>query len=172
MSEPGPGPQPPAASDDAEPVRSRPVGGPRPGGTKGRRGARYGAVQQTYSALLNPRPPQELVLAALASDHLRAADRSYLQSLIHGVAEQREALDGELMRAIDRDLSLLDAMEHAVLLVGTYELMHEPTLPAGVVINEAVELAKTFGATDGHRYVNGVLDKLARRLRSLEYAAG
>lgn len=144
----------------------------KPSATKGRRGSRYGAVQQVYSALMNPSPAQELILEALASDHLRAADRSYLQTLIHGVSEQREALDSELQQVVDRNLNQLDAMEHAVLLVGCYELVHEMTLPARVVINEAVELAKTFGATDGHRYVNGVLDKLARRIRAAEYGAG
>ncbi len=155
-----------ATSSDAKTARRK------PSATKGRRGSRYGAAQQIYSMLLNPRPVQELVLVALGSDHLRGADRSYLQTLIHGVDEQREELDKELASVVDRGLDQLDVMEHAVLLVGCYELIHELTLPAKVIINESVELAKTFGATDGHRYVNGVLDKLARRLRAAEYGAG
>lgn len=144
--------------------------GPPP--TKGRRGARYGAVQQVYSGLMNPGPVQERVLAALGSDHLRGADQGYLQTLLHGVADQQAALEAELATVLDRGLDQLDSMEHAVLLVGTYELLHEPSLAARVVINEAVELSKTFGATDGHRYVNGVLDRLARRLRPAEYGPG
>jgi len=149
-----------------------PKKGRRNSPTKGRRGARYGAVQQLYAALLNPRPAGELVLSALASEHLQRADRSYLQTLIHGVDEKRDALDAVLSEVVDRGLDQLDATEHAVLLVGIYELQHEMTLPARVIINEAIELAKTFGATDGHRYVNGVLDRLARRIRAAEYGAG
>lgn len=166
MTEAKPGNDKAAPSESAKTVRRK------PSATKGRRGSRYGAAQQVYSMLINPRPVQELVLVALGSDHLRGADHSYMQTLIHGVDEQREALDQELASVVDRGLDQLDAMEHAVMLVGCYELTHELTLPARVVINEAVELAKTFGATDGHRYVNGVLDKLARRLRASEYGAG
>ena len=88
------------------------------------------------------------------------------------MADQQAALEAELATVLDRGLDQLDSMEHAVLLVGTYELLHEPSLAARVVINEAVELSKTFGATDGHRYVNGVLDRLARRLRPAEYGPG
>ena len=156
----------------SEPVQEapRPKRGAPP--TRGRRGARYGALQQVYSTLINPSSAQEMTLAALASEHLRQADRSYLQTLIHGVVEQREALEAQLSPLCDRGLAQLDAMEHALLLLGAYELNHEANLPARAVINEAVELAKTFGATDGHRYINGVLDRLARELRPLEYGAG
>ena len=141
----------------------------RSGRTNGRRGARYGAVQQIYSSLVNPRAAQELVLSALAEEHLVNADKSYLQALIHGVSEQRENLDTQLQTALDRGLDQLDPMEHAILLVGLYELLHEPSLVARIVINEAIELTKTFGATEAHRYVNGVLDRLARSQRPDEY---
>lgn len=160
------------SNNDQPQETARPPSKRKPPATKGRRGSRYGAVQQVYSSLMNPSPAQEQILEALGSDHLKGADRSYLQTLIQGVSEQRDALDAELQSVVDRQLVQLDAMEHAVLLVGCYELIHELNLPARVVINEAVELAKTFGATDGHRYVNGVLDKLARRIRTLEYGAG
>lgn len=142
----------------------------RPNGpTRGRRGARYGAVQYLYSALMNSVQAQELVLTALADDHLRHADRSYLQTLIHGALEQQQPLEEDLDAQLDRPLVQLDSMERAILLVGGYELQHERTLPARVIINEAVELAKIFGATDGHKYVNGVLDRWARRVRADEY---
>jgi N utilization substance protein B len=127
-------------------------------------------VQYIYSALMNAVQIQDLVLAALADEHLRHADRSYLQTLIHGALEQQLPLEADLDAQLDRPLVQLDSMERAILLVGGYELLHERTLPARVVINEAVELAKIFGATDGHKYVNGVLDRWARRVRADEYA--
>ena len=98
----------------SEPVQEapRPKRGAPP--TRGRRGARYGALQQVYSTLINPSSAQEMTLAALASEHLRQADRSYLQTLIHGVVEQREALEAQLSPLCDRGLAQLDAMEHAL----------------------------------------------------------
>jgi N utilization substance protein B len=72
---------------------------------------------------------------------------------------------------LDRDLAELSPVEFAVLLLGAYELSHHPEIPYRVVINEAVELAKTFGGTDGHKFVNGVLDKLAVQVRAVELAA-
>ena len=73
--------------------------------------------------------------------------------------------------ALDRPVAELSPVEHAVLLVAAFELLHHPEIPYRVVINEAVELAKTFGGTDGYKYVNGVLDRVALRLRAVEAAA-
>ena len=95
-------------------------------------------------------------------------DRAHFDALLHGGIEQAAALDAVLVRHIDRKTSLLSPVEHAVLMIGVYELMNCVEIPYRVAINEAVELAKGFGGTDGHKYVNGVLDKCAAELRPNE----
>ncbi|MBA4176186.1 MAG: transcription antitermination factor NusB [Leptothrix sp. (in: Bacteria)] len=95
-------------------------------------------------------------------------DRAHFDALLHGGIEQAAALDAVLVRHIDRKTSLLSPVEHAVLMIGVYELMNCLEIPYRVAINEAVELAKGFGGTDGHKYVNGVLDKCAADLRPNE----
>jgi N utilization substance protein B len=82
-----------------------------------------------------------------------------------------DALEATLEPLLDRKLSELDPIERTLLRMGTFELAHRPDVPYKVVINEAVSLAKKFGATDGHKYINGVLDKVARELRKVEIAA-
>jgi N utilization substance protein B len=84
------------------------------------------------------------------------------------VLAERLPLEQLFIGYLDRPLSQLDPVEHAVLLLAAYELAHCPELPYRVAINEAVELTKQFGATDGHRYINGVVDRLARKLRAAE----
>ena len=91
--------------------------------------------------------------------------------LLHGCARESVALDATLARHADRKTSELSPVEHGILLIGAYELAHSADVPYKVAINEAVELAKTFGGTDGHKYVNGVLDKAALELRPAEVAA-
>jgi N utilization substance protein B len=91
--------------------------------------------------------------------------------LVRGVGEHADEIDDALRPLLDRSLTSLDPVERSILRIGTYELLHSPQLPVGVIINEAVNLAREFGAAEGHRYVNGVLDKLARRVRANERAA-
>jgi len=95
----------------------------------------------------------------------------HLDALLHGCIREAAELDALLARHVDRKTSLLSPVEHAVLMIGVYELMHCIDIPYRVAINEAVELAKSFGGTDGHKYVNGVLDKAAAELRPVEVAA-
>ena len=95
-------------------------------------------------------------------------DRAHFDALLHGSIEQAAVLDAVLAKHVDRKTSLLSPVEHAVLLIGAYELMHCMDIPYRVAINEAVELAKSFGGTDGHKYVNGVLDKCVADLRPNE----
>jgi len=92
--------------------------------------------------------------------------------LIQGTIGSAEALRAQFAVAIDRPPAELSPVEHSILLIATYELVQRPEIPYRVVINEAIELAKAFGSIDGFRYVNGVLDKLAARLRVAETAAG
>jgi N utilization substance protein B len=97
------------------------------------------------------------------------SDREYFRDLLMNVAEQREALDARLATYADIPPLRLDPLEHALLWIGLYELTHRMDVPYRVAISEAVELAKRYGATDGHKFVNGVLDRAARELRHVEY---
>jgi len=96
------------------------------------------------------------------------ADGSYFTDLLQGVLEHAVGLQAHIQPHLDRQLAELSPVESAILLIGCYEMIHHPEIPYRAIINEAIELAKTYGGTDGHKYVNGVLDKLAARLRSAE----
>jgi N utilization substance protein B len=98
-------------------------------------------------------------------------DAQLFSELVRGVGEHADEIDDALRPLLDRSVTSLDPVERSILRIGTFELLHSPQLPVGVIINEAVNLAKEFGAAEGHRYVNGVLDKLARRVRADERAA-
>ena len=98
-------------------------------------------------------------------------DLEYFQALLHGVPACVDELEARLEPLLDRKLNDLDPIERTLLRMGTFELAQRPDVPYKVVINEAVSLAKKFGATDGHKYINGVLDKVARDLRKVEIDA-
>lgn len=98
-------------------------------------------------------------------------DREHFTSLLHGVLREAGALDALIQPHIDRKTSELSPVEHALLLMGAYELQRHLEVPYRVVINEAVELAKVYGGTDGYKYVNGVLDRIAAQLRPSEVRA-
>ena len=95
-------------------------------------------------------------------------DIDYFRDLFQGVPTHLDELDRELLPLIDRDIERVDLIERAALRLGVYELLHHPEVPFRVVINESVELAKVFGADKGHRYVNGVLDKVSHKVRKSE----
>ncbi|MEW5787203.1 MAG: transcription antitermination factor NusB [Pseudomonadota bacterium] len=95
----------------------------------------------------------------------------FLKELLDGVLKQAASLDEALAPHLDRAVAELSPIEHAILLIGAFELTHSLNVPYRVCINEAVELAKQYGGTDGHKFVNGVLDKLARVTRTVELAA-
>ena len=133
-----------------------------------RRRSRELAVQGLYQWLLNA------IDATLIADDLRQtkgfeqADEKHFRSLLYGVIEHAGQLREALVPCLDRPVTSLSPVEHSILLVGAFELAHHPEVPYRVVINECVELAKTFGGTDGFKYVNGVLDKLAAAMREHE----
>jgi transcription antitermination protein NusB len=131
--------------------------------------ARKLALQALYRWQLNDCPWQDLIQEFRDAEDMPRADREYFRELIEGVWRSREALDAALSSWLDRAPSLLDPIEHAILLIGTYELRDRHDVPYRVAINEAVTLAKRFGATDGHKYVNAVLDRAARALRPNEH---
>ena len=99
------------------------------------------------------------------------ANTGFLRELLEGVLKQAEFLDAALAPHLDRPVEELSPVEHAALLIGAYELSHSLNVPYKVCINEAVNLAKKYGGTDGHKFVNGVLDKLARVARAVELGA-
>ena len=99
---------------------------------------------------------------------MQVADLEYFEDLVRGVEAHRAELDAGLKPFLDREIEQVDPIERATLRLGAYELKHRPDVPYRVVLNEAVELAKRFGAEHGHTYVNGVLDKLAREWRAAE----
>jgi len=142
-----------------------------------RRRAREYALQGVYQWLVMRRagslPNAVLIAKQLAEDPAFARCKLDLfQGIFEGVVERADELDSLITPALDRPSNELSPVEHAALLIGTYELAVDLSVPYKVAINEAVELAKTFGGTDGHKYVNGVLDLLAQSLRSTEINAG
>jgi N utilization substance protein B len=131
--------------------------------------ARKLAMQALYRWQINDAPWQDLVSEFATEEGMDRADDEYFRELIQGVCASRDALDTELATYMDRNPALLDPIEHAVLLIGAFELKSRPEIPFRVVINEGVSLAKRFGATDGHKFVNAVLDRAARTLRPHEH---
>ena len=125
-------------------------------------------MQGLYQWLLSGEDAAAVEAHIRDMDGFAKCDRAHFDALLHGGIEQAAALDAVLARHVDRKTTLLSPVEHALLMIGVYELMHCLDIPYRVAINEAVELAKTFGGTDGHKYVNGVLDKCAAELRPAE----
>jgi transcription antitermination protein NusB len=138
-------------------------------GNGARQLARKLALQSLYGWQMNPRPWQDLVGEFELAEEAPRTDRELFVTLVRGVCEQAVELDAQLAGWTDRPSTELDPVEHAVLLIGLLELRMHPEVPFRVVISEAVSLARRFGATDGHKFVNAVLDKAARALRPLEH---
>lgn len=131
--------------------------------------ARKLALQALYQWQLNSAPWQDIVNEFRMDEDMPRADAVYFSGLIRGVIENRSALDEQLAVWADRAPGDLDPIEHAVLWISMHELRAEPGVPWRVVVNEAVSLARRFGATDAHKYVNAVLDRAARELRPHEH---
>src|SRR5262245_29812430 len=119
-------------------------------------------MQALYQWQLTQQSSEEIGAQFKDSEELKGGDLDYFFELLRECAVQRDSLDSVLKDFVDRPLDQLDPVEHAILLIGLYELVSRLDVPYRVVINEGVELSKRFGATDGHRYVNAVLDKVAR----------
>jgi len=136
-----------------------------------RRKSREFALQGLYEWLLGGADAGVVDAHVREQDGFDKCDLAYFDLLLHGVIREAAAIDAQIARHIDRKAELLSPVEHAALMIGTYELMRCIEVPYKVAINEAVELAKSFGGTDGHKYVNGVLDKAAAELRRSEVDA-
>lgn len=136
-----------------------------------RRKARHYGMQALYQWLMAD-ASLGIIEAEFRSDYdFSHVDLEYFQALLHGVPARVDELEAILEPLLDRKLDDLDPIERTLLRMGTFELAERPDVPYKVVINEAVALAKKFGATDGHKYINGVLDKVARELRKVEINA-
>ncbi len=131
--------------------------------------ARRLALQALYQIQINPRSWQDTHQQFAEDPEAERVDRAYFRALIEAIAPNREALDEKLASLSEIAPAELDPIEHAVLWLGLHELSSLPELPYRVAIAEAVQLAKQFGATDGYKYVNAVLDRAARELRPEEY---
>ena len=152
----------------SEPTATTPSSPKKGGGslTRGRHQARVRAVQALYQWDLNPSGPMALVKEFFSGAHdMKKVDADYFQTLVVGTIEGQEELDACFTAHIQIKLDLLDPIERCVLRLSTFELKHRLDVPKRVAINEGVEMAKSFGAEDGHKFVNGVLDKVARDLR-------
>ena len=142
------------------------------GANQGRVRARRCAVQALYQWQMAGGDPHDIVREFVADRELVSVDMDYFESLVREVPKRFEVLTGDLTPYLDREWRQLDPVERSVLLIGAYEMRYCLEIPYRVVINEGVELCKMFGTVEGHRYVNGVLDKLAHQTRGTEIAAG
>ncbi len=127
------------------------------------------ALQALYQLQINPRSWQDTHRQFAEDPEAERVDRGYFKELIEAIAPDSDALDAQLSKFSEISPAELDPIEHAALWLGLHELAARPELPYRVVLSEAVELTKRFGATDGHKFVNAVLDRAARELRPLEY---
>jgi N utilization substance protein B len=133
--------------------------------------ARRLAVQALYQWQIAGQELDSIITQFSAENAEKTTDFAYFSDLLRGVVMQQKALDERLRPQLDRAILSIDPVERAILRLATYELIERPSIPYKVIINEAVELAKTFGAEQGHRYVNGVIDKTAKIVRPLESTA-
>jgi N utilization substance protein B len=136
-----------------------------------RRRARELALQGLYQWQLTGKDPVLISTELAEHNEFTKSDVPYFRTLLNGSIEHASELDSAMAPLLDRATTALSPIERGVLLLGGYELMTQLEVPYRVVINEAVELAKAYGGTDGHKYVNGVLDKLATRFREIEVRA-
>jgi transcription antitermination protein NusB len=133
-----------------------------------RRKSRELALKGLYQYLLSPKELRLIVREMADEADFARADETYFRSLLEGVFDQMPELDSRITQFLDRPIAELSPIEHAILLISAYELIFDISIPYRVAINEGVELAKSYGGTDGHKYVNGVLDKLAAEARPSE----
>ena len=133
--------------------------------------ARRRALQAIYAWQLSGATARDIVTQFAHEQAREIADLAYFEDIIHGIETHRADLDAALEPHLDRTIEEVDPIERAALRIAAYEFKHRVDVPYRVVINEAIETVKRFGAEHGHTYVNGVLDKLAAEWRSVEMQA-
>lgn len=125
-------------------------------------------LQALYQWQIGGESVTEIEVQFRANNDMSKIDDGYFHELLHGIVRSASKIDTELASLLDRSLEQLDPVERAALRIGCFELMERIDVPYRVVINEGIELAKCFGGQDSHKYINGILDKLAPRLRAVE----
>lgn len=142
---------------------------PQPFSRRARERARRTALQALYEVCMSQKSVAEILNRYADDPALKRADKDYFRRLVEGICESRQELDVQIAPLLDRPLRELDPVEAAILNIGVFELMYEPDMPSRAVINEAVEVARMFGAADSHKYINSILDKAARHIRKAEF---
>lgn len=156
---------------EAAEKRTRSTGSAKKSGSKNRRKSRELVLKAVYRGMLNESELSQIFRDMTDDPDYNKADEAYFRQLLQNVTTNLTAIDDKLVNFIDRPLAELSPVEHAILRIAGCELMFDSSIPYRVVINEGVELAKIFGGTDGHKYINGVLDKFAADVRALEVQA-
>jgi N utilization substance protein B len=139
--------------------------------SQARTNARRSAVQALYQWQMTGQNLSEIERQFLEEERLKNAQKSYFTELFYGIPKNLAAIDQALSEFVDRPVEKIDPVERAILRIGVYELMHRLDMPYRVVLNEGINLAKDFGADGSHRYINGILDKVAQKQRALEIKA-
>jgi len=129
-------------------------------------------MQALYQWQMTSHEANDLSRQFIESEEFGGADREYFDELLRGCIKGKEEIDAVIAPYIDRPINQLDPVETAILMIGIYELRSRIDVPYRVVINEGVDLAKRFGATDAHKYVNAVLDRAAKEIRAAEQGRG
>ncbi|MDD2658078.1 MAG: transcription antitermination factor NusB [Methylococcales bacterium] len=140
--------------------------------SQARTNARKAAVQALYQWQMTGQSLVEIDRQFFEEERLKDAQKSYFTELFHGVPKNLEAIDQALSEFVDRPVEMIDPVERAILRIGVYELLNRLDMPYRVVLNEGINLAKDFGADGSHKYVNGILDKVAQQKRSVEVNSG
>jgi transcription antitermination protein NusB len=166
----------PNRADGGAPPAPKPAAKKKPGSShprpkSARRRSREVALQGLYEWLVSGAEAGVIDAHMHEQEGFDKCDAAHFDALLHGCIGEAVTIDAVLARHVDRKTTQLSPVEHGVLMIGVYELTHCIEIPYKVAINEAVELAKSFGGTDGHKYVNGVLDKAAVDLRPVEVEA-
>jgi len=136
--------------------------------SQARTNARKAAVQALYQWQMAGQNLGEIERQFIEDQRLKDAQKSYFVELFYGVPKNLEAIDQALSEFVDRPVDTIDPVERAILRIGVYELLHRLDMPYRVVLNEGINLAKYFGADGSHKYVNGILDKVAQQKRAME----
>ncbi|MDD5277363.1 MAG: transcription antitermination factor NusB [Methylovulum sp.] len=136
-----------------------------------RTNARKAAVQALYQWQMTGQNLGMIEQQFIDEEWLKDAQKSYFNELFHGVPTNLDVIDQALSEFVDRPVDAVDPVERAILRIGTYELLYRLNMPYRVVINESVNLAKCFGADGSHKYINGILDKIAQQKRVVEINA-
>ncbi|HCO4738812.1 TPA: transcription antitermination factor NusB [Legionella pneumophila subsp. raphaeli] len=135
---------------------------------RGKRRARKFALQALYQWLMSGTDLHEIEAQFRAINNMDKVDGEYFCRLLYGIPSHIEALEASLLPYLDREINALNPIELTVLRIGSFELFHCPEIPYKVILDESVSLTKEFGSQEGYRYVNGVLNNLAKQVRSVE----